>query len=87
MHCHAAEWLIGGGELKRTRIIAIDFVIMFLILFFIIQYANTKMRESNESSIEAFEKMTITAEQIVTNYLEDEQHLCDIWANYINRSA
>ena len=45
------------------------------------------MRESNESGIETFEKMTVTAEQIITNYLEDEQHLCDIWSNYINRSA
>ena len=60
---------------------------MGLILFFIIHYANTKMRESNENEIEAFEKMTVSAEQIITNYLEDEQHLCDIWANYINRSA
>jgi len=68
-------------------IIVIDLVIMMLILFFIIQYANTKMRESNDSAIEAFEKMTVTAEQIITNYLEDEQHLCDIWSNYINRSA
>ncbi len=31
--------------------------------------------------------MTTTTEQIIANYLEDEQHLCDIWANYINRSA
>ena len=60
---------------------------MGLILFFIVQYANNKMRESNDSVIEAFEKMTVSAEQIVTNYLEDEQHLCDIWSNYINRSA
>ena len=45
------------------------------------------MRESDASVIEAFEKMTVTAEQIITNYLEDEQHLCDIWANYIDRSA
>ena len=60
---------------------------MMLILFFIVQYANTKMRESNDSVIEAFEKMTVSAEQIVTNYIEDEQHLCDIWSNYINRSA
>lgn len=30
--------------------------------------------------------MTTTTEQIVVNYLADEQHLCDIWANYINRS-
>ena len=73
--------------MKKTLIIVIDLVIMTLILFFIVQYANAKMRESNESVIEAFEKMTVTAEQIITNYLEDEQHLCDIWANYINRSA
>ncbi len=73
--------------MKKTLVIVIDLVIMGLILFFIIQYANTKMRESNESVIEAFEKMTVTAEQIITNCLEDEHHLCDIWSNYINRSA
>ena len=73
--------------MRKTLVIVIDLVIMMLILFFIIQYSNAKMRESNESVIAAFEKMTITAEQIITNYLEDEQHLCDIWANYINRSA
>lgn len=73
--------------MKKSLIIIIDLVIMTLILFFIIQYANTKMKESNKSVIEAFEKMTVSTEQIVTNYLEDEQHLCDIWSNYINRSA
>ena len=73
--------------MKKTQVIAINIVIMALILFFIIQYTNTKMNESNKSAIEAFEKMTVSAEQIVTNYLLDEQHLCDIWSNYINRSA
>ena len=73
--------------MKKTLIIVIDLVIMMLILFFIIQYTNAKMRESNENVTAAFEKMTVTAEQIITNYLEDEQHLCDIWANFINRSA
>ena len=77
----------GGIALKKSKIIAINLLIMALILFFIIQYANTKMKESNKSVIKAFEKMTISAEQIVTNYLFDEQHLCDIWANFINRSA
>ena len=73
--------------MKRMLIIIVDLLIMVLILFFIVKYANTKMRESNERVVEDFEKMTITAEQIIMNYLEDEQHLCDIWANYINRSA
>lgn len=73
--------------MKKTLIIIVDLLIMVLILFFIVQYANTKMKESNERVVADFEKMTITAEQIIMNYLEDEQHLCDIWANYINRSA
>ncbi len=73
--------------MKKTLVITINLVIMALILFFIIQYANTKVNDSHKSSVQAFEKMTISAEQIVTNYLEDEQHLCDIWSNYINRSA
>lgn len=73
--------------MKKSKVIAINLMIMALILFFIIKYANTKMSESNANAVEAFEKMTISAEQIVTNYLFDEQHLCDIWANYINRSA
>jgi len=73
--------------LKKTLIIVVNLVIMSMILFFIIQYANTKVHESDEGNIEAFGKMTISAEQIITNYLEDEQHLCDLWSNYINRSA
>ena len=60
---------------------------MGFILFFIIRYANTMAEESNRNGIIAFEKMTVTTNQIIANYLEDEQHLCDIWANYINRSA
>ncbi len=60
---------------------------MGFILFFIIRYANAKAEESNKNEIIAFEKMTVTTNQIIANYLEDEQRLCDIWASYINRSA
>ncbi len=60
---------------------------MGFILFIIVSYANIKAVESNRNEIAAFEKMTMTTNQIIANYLEDEQHLCDIWANYINSSA
>ncbi len=73
--------------MKRGLIITINLLIMGVILFFIIRYANTKAEESNKNEIIAFEKMTMTTNQIIANYIEDEQHLCDIWANYINRSA
>ena len=60
---------------------------MGFILFVIFRYASTKAEDSKKNEIIAFEKMTKTTNQIIANYLEDEQHLCDIWANYINRSA
>lgn len=73
--------------MKRSIVIIINLLIMGFILFFIIRYANTKVEESIKNEITAYEKMTMTTNQIIVNYLEDEQHLCDIWANYINRFA
>ena len=73
--------------MKRGLIITINLLIMGFILLFIIRYANVKAEESNKNEIIAFEKMTMTTNQIITNYLEDEQHLCDIWTDYINGSA
>ncbi len=73
--------------MKKRYIIIINILIVGLILFIIMKYANDRAAESNLASIASFEKMTTTTEQIIANYLEDEQHLCDIWANYINRSA
>ncbi len=73
--------------MRRTFIVIVNIVIIGLILFFIVRYAEDRATESNRSSIASFEKMTLTTEQIIANYLEDEQHLCDIWANYVNRSA
>ena len=73
--------------MKKRYIIIINILIVGLILFIIVKYANDQAAESNLASIASFEKMTTTTEQIIANYLEDEQHLCDIWANYINRSA
>ncbi|MCR5556349.1 MAG: hypothetical protein K6F75_02165 [Butyrivibrio sp.] len=62
-------------------------MIIGLILFFILRYADDRANESNRGSVASFEKMTMTTEQIIANYLQDEQHLCDIWANYVNGSA
>ena len=76
-----------GFRLRRTYIIIINILIIGLILFFIVIYADDRANEANRNSVASFEKMTMTTEQIIANYLEDEQHLCDIWANYINGSA
>ncbi len=73
--------------MKRGLIITINLLIMGFILLFIIRYANTKAEESNKNEIIAFEKMTMTTDRIIANYLDDEQRLCDIWTDYINCSA
>ncbi len=73
--------------MNRKLIIISNLLIMGFILFLIFTYANIKAEKSNRNEIIAFEKMTMTTNQIIVNYLEDEQHLCDIWADYINSSA
>ena len=73
--------------MKKALVIIPNLLIMGLILAFIVGYANSKAKESDRSVIDAYERMTLTVDQIIANYLEDEQHLCDIWSNYVNRSA
>ncbi len=74
-------------SVKKALIVIPNILIIGFILFFILRYAETRSEENDRNSVEAFEKMTVTTSQIISNYLEDEQHLCDIWANYVNRSA
>ncbi len=73
--------------MKRALVIVPNVLIIGFIMIFIARYANYMLEESNRLAIEEYEKMTVTVNQIITNYLEDEQHLCDIWTNYVNRSA
>ena len=73
--------------MKRALVIVPNILIIAFILLFIVRYANYKVEETNQNAITEYEKMTLTVNQIITNYLEDEQHLCDIWSNYVNSSA
>ncbi len=73
--------------MKKSLIIIPNLLIIGFILAFIVRYANIRAEESDRNAINEYEKMTVTVNQIITNYLEDEQHLCDIWSNYVNRSA
>ena len=73
--------------MKKALVIIPNLLIIGFILVFIVRYTNFKVEESNRNAISEYEKMTVTVNQIITNYLEDEQHLCDIWSNYVNSSA
>ncbi len=73
--------------MKKALVIIPNLVIIAFVILFIVRYANYKVEESNQYAIKEYEKMTVTVNQIITNYLEDEQHLADIWSNYVNSSA
>ncbi len=63
--------------MKKALVIIPNLLIIGFVMLFIVRYANFRVEESNQHEIEAFENMTLTVDQIIANYLEDEQHLCD----------
>ena len=72
--------------MKKILVIIANVLIMFGILFFVVQYANNRSVESYQAQISDFETMTVSVERVTANYLEEEQRICDTWAGYINVS-
>ena len=53
-------------------------------LAFVVFYSGFQNRNLTLRQIEHFENTTITMEHVTENYLKGEQHICDVWAHYIN---
>ena len=73
--------------MKRRLTVIVNIVVIVFIIFFIGLYTAGKREESNKHELVVFQNTAETAGQIIANYLSDEQHLCDIWASYINHYA
>ncbi len=73
--------------MKRGLTIIVNIAVITLIIFFVVNYTSRKRNETNDQELLAFRNTVETAGQIIANYLADEQHLCDIWASYINHYA
>ncbi len=73
--------------MKRGFTIIVNVIIIAFIMWFIVEHTTQKREESNNHELQVFQNTAETAGQIIANYLEDEQHLCDIWASYINHYA
>lgn len=72
--------------MKKFWIVIVNIAIMAAILTFVVLYAGYESRDSYRRQIENFENTTVTMERVTENYLEGEQNICDIWAQYINNS-
>ena len=70
--------------MKRPGIILINVLIMVAIIAFVSVYIVSNDRRTKQRQTEHFENTTVTMERITENYLEGEQHICDVWAHYIN---
>ena len=73
--------------MKRGLTIVVNIAVIAFIIFFIARYTSQKREESNDHELLLFMNTAETAGQIIGNFLEDEQHLCDIWASYINHAT
>ena len=70
--------------MKKALIIIVNVIIIAAILVFVVLYSGYENGDSYHRQIEHFENTTITMEQVTENYLEGEQRVCDVWAQYIN---
>ena len=70
--------------MKKAYIIIVNVIIMITILIFVVLYSGFENRASYQRQVEHFENTTVTMEKVTENYLEGEQRVCDVWAQYIN---
>ena len=70
----------------KKIVIIFNVILMAAILIFVVLYSRYESRAAYLRQIEHFEKTTVTMERVAENYLEGEQRICDVWAQYINNS-
>ena len=74
-------------NLKKYLIVIVNVIIMAGILVFVVLYSRFENRDSYRRQIAHFKNTTVTMEQVTANYLEGEQRICDVWAQYINSKS
>ena len=72
--------------MRKFLIVIVNVVIIAAILSFVVLYSGYESEDYYRRQIEYFENTTVTMENVTENYLEGEQRVCDVWAQYINSS-
>lgn len=73
-------------SMRKFLIVIVNVVIIASILSFVVLYSGYESEDYYRRQIEYFENTTVTMENVTENYLEGEQRVCDVWAQYINSS-
>ena len=70
-------------KIRKSVIIPINLLIVAGILVFVVVYAARERRENADAQIQTFENLTLAMERVTGNFLEQEQKICDAWANFL----
>ncbi len=70
--------------MRKLLIGIVNALVIACILIFVVFYSVYKSRDSFQRQVDNFEDTMVTMEHVTENYLEGEQQICDVWANYIN---
>ena len=70
--------------MKKAWIIVVNIVLMAAILIYVSVYSSYETKKNYQHQIEAFDNTSFAMEKVTENYLASEQHICDVWAKYIN---
>ena len=70
--------------MKKSLIAVFNIIIMAAILVFVVLYTRFESKDAYNRQVEHFENTTVNMENVTENYLEGEQRICDVWAQYIN---
>jgi len=70
--------------MKRLWVLIVNVILMISMLVFVVVYSMVEGKNVTQTQIEHFENTTVTMEHVTENYLEGEQRICDVWAEYID---
>ena len=73
--------------MKKSLIVLVNSALIVAMLAFVILYSRFETSRDYRLQREAFEATEVTMERMTENYLEGEQRICDVWAQYINTNA
>ena len=73
-----------GFDMKKAWIAIVNIAIMVGILIFVILYSSYEGKAALRRQVESFVSTTVAMEHVTENYMAGEQHICDVWARYIN---
>ena len=71
---------------KKFGIIAANILIIAIVIIIVAIYVGQTKQKTYIDDIDHFLNLTDSMERVTENYLEGEQHICDVWTHHINSS-